>query len=167
MNSFSAQELSSLLAAARKHSLRDYIMILVGFFHGMRATEICTLTAEHVIGGHVKIERLKGSETNIQQGHADMLAYCAGKTGPLFNIKRRQFHNVIRKHGMTAEIAIHLLHAHTLKHTCAQLGLDGGMKINEVQKRLGHKNGGNTLKYLAVSDSVAAKAFTAAIGKGA
>jgi integrase len=164
VNSFSAQELSSLLAAARKHSQRDYVMILCGFFHGMRATEICALTAEHVIGGHVKIERLKGSETNIQQGHADMLAYCAGKTGPLFNIKRRQFHNVIRKHGTTAGIAIHKLSAHKLKHTTAHLMLEGGATINTVQKRLGHKNGGNTLKYLAVSDEVADKAFASAAG---
>jgi integrase len=164
MHSLTQSELSSLLAAAKKHSQRDYIMILVGFFHGMRASEICGLTAEHVRGNHVRIERLKGSETNIQQGHADLLAYAAGKTGPLFNIKRRQFHNVIVHHCITAGVPEHLRHAHCLKHTCARLGLDGGMKINELQKRLGHKNGGNTLKYLAVSDEVASKAFGAAVG---
>jgi hypothetical protein len=44
------------------------------------------------------------------------------------------------------------------------LMLEGGGKINEVQKRLGHKNGGNTLKYLCVSDDVASRAFQAAVG---
>jgi site-specific recombinase XerD len=78
--------------------------------------------------------------------------------------KRRQFHNVIRKHGATAGIPTYKLSAHKLKHTTAHLMLDGGAKINEVQKRLGHKNGGNTLKYLAVSDDVASKAFSASCG---
>ena len=79
-------------------------------------------------------------------------------------MSRWTFNRRMKEYGIEAGLPEHLLHAHTLKHTCAQLGLDGGMKINEVQKRLGHKNGGNTLKYLAVSDSVAAKAFAAAAG---
>ena len=167
MNSFSAQELSSLLAAARKHSQRDYVMILTAFTHGMRASEICGLTSEHIRGGFVRVERLKGSETNIQEAHPDLLAYAKGKTGPLFNIKRRQFDNVMKRHCETAGIPEYKASAHKLKHTTAHLMLDGGATINTVQKRLGHKNGGNTLKYLAVSDEVANKAFAAAIGKGA
>ena len=71
---------------------------------------------------------------------------------------------MIRKHGATAGIPTYKLSAHKLKHTTAHLMLDGGAKINEVQKRLGHKNGGNTLKYLAVSDDVASKAFSASCG---
>lgn len=53
---------------------------------------------------------------------------------------------------------------HKLKHTTAMLGLKGGMKINELQTYLGHKNGGNTLAYLKVSDEEASNAFAASIG---
>ena len=164
MNSFSAQELSSPLAAARKHSERDYVMLRVGFHHGLRASEICGLTAEHFRGKYLRVERLKGSETNVQEAHPDVLAYAAGKKGLLFGIKRRQFHNVMRMHCKTAGIPEHLAHAHVLKHATAMIMLEGGATINMVQKRLGHRNGGNTLKYLAVSDDAASKAFAAAVG---
>ena len=67
-------------------------------------------------------------------------------------------------HGKTAGIPEHKRHSHVSKHSCAMLMLEGGGKINEVQKRLGHKNGANTLKYLCVSDDAAGWAFQAAVG---
>ncbi len=164
MNSLSASELSSLLAAARKHSQRDYIMLSTAFRHGLRASEICGMTAEQVRSGYVTINRLKGSDKSVQACSPELTEYAKDKTGRLFNIQRRQFHNVMVQHGSTAGIPEHLKHCHVLKHSCAMIMLAGGAKINEVQKRLGHKNGGNTLKYLAVSDAVADKAFSAAIG---
>lgn len=164
MNSFSAQELSSLLAAARKHSERDYAMILASFWHGFRASEICALRADHIRDGYIRVERLKGSETNIQEAHPDVLAYAKDKTGPLFKIKRRQFFNIVRKHCTTAGIPEHLAHPHVLRHTTCVLMLEGGAKLPEIQKRAGHKSLASTGRYLVVSDAAASKAFVAAIG---
>jgi integrase len=140
------------------------MMISTAFRHGMRASEITQLTAEQVRSGYITVLRLKGSDTNVQACSPDLKEYAQGKTGRLFDIERRQFHNVIRMHGKTAGIPEHKRHSHVLKHSCAMLMLEGGGKINEVQKRLGHKNGGNTLKYLAVSDDAAGRAFQAAVG---
>jgi type 1 fimbriae regulatory protein FimB len=164
MHSLTKDELAALLTAAKKHSQRDYVMVLVGFYHGMRASEVCGLTAEHIRDGYIRIERLKGSETNVQEAHPDVLAYAKGKIGLLFGIKRRQFFNVVRKHCVTAGIPEHLAHPHTLRHTCCSLMLDGGAKINEVQKRAGHRSLSSTGRYLVVSDAVASRAFQSAVG---
>jgi integrase len=164
MHSLTRDELVALLAAAKKHSQRDYVMVLVGFYHGMRASEVCGLTTEHIRDGYIRVERLKGSETNVQEAHPDVLAYATGKIGLLFGIKRRQFFNVVRKHCVTAGIPEHLAHPHTLRHTCCSLMLDGGAKINEVQKRAGHRSLSSTGRYLIVSDAVASRAFQAAVG---
>ncbi len=162
--SLTREQLTALLAAARKASERDYVMVLVGFFHGMRASEVCALNVAHIRDGYIRVERLKGSETNIQEAHPDVIAYAKGKTGLLFGIKRRQFFNVMRKHCITAGIPEHLAHPHTLRHTCGMLMNEGGAKTNLIQKRLSHVNGGNTLKYLAATDRAADQAFSAACG---
>jgi hypothetical protein len=39
------------------------------------------------------------------------------------------------------------------------------MGIPELQKYLGHKNGGNTMIYLEADEAQAASAFAAAVGK--
>ena len=165
MHSLTKIELDSLLQVARKHSERDYIMLLVGWCHGMRASEICGLTAEHIRGKHIRIERLKGSETNVQEAHPDVLAFAQGKTGLLFGIKRRQFHNVVVMHCATAGIPEHKQHAHVLKHSVAHIMLDGGAPINAVQKRLGHRSLASTGRYLVVSDDIANLAFAKAMGQ--
>jgi len=39
------------------------------------------------------------------------------------------------------------------------------MGIPEIQKWLGHKNGGNTMKYMEATEEEAARAFATAVGK--
>lgn len=55
MHSLTKQESAALLAAAKKHSVRDYIMIATAFRHGMRASEITRLTAEQVRSGYITV----------------------------------------------------------------------------------------------------------------
>jgi integrase len=45
MHSLTRDELAALLAAAKNHSVRDYMMISTAFRPGMRASEITQLTA--------------------------------------------------------------------------------------------------------------------------
>ena len=40
MKSLSKEQLASLLTAARAHSERDWLMILVAYNHGLRASEV-------------------------------------------------------------------------------------------------------------------------------
>lgn len=59
-------ELLRLLAAARKHRLRDWVMILVTYWHGLRASETINLKESDLDGGVLRVHRGKGSEATAQ-----------------------------------------------------------------------------------------------------
>ena len=50
-----------LLGSARVASERDFLMILLAYRHGLRASEVCGLTAENFADGFITVRRLKGS----------------------------------------------------------------------------------------------------------
>jgi integrase len=84
------EELGRLMAAAQKHSARTHAMVLLGFRHGLRVSEICRLRVVddpeqrdsffEVGSGTLVIRRLKGSEKTT---HTLMAS-----TNPLFNETR-------------------------------------------------------------------------------
>jgi integrase len=45
---------------------RQKLMILVGFEHGLRVSELINLTKEDIRDGYVSVQRLKGSLKTIQ-----------------------------------------------------------------------------------------------------
>ena len=59
-------ELLRLLAAARKHRLRDWVMILVTYWHGLRASETIHLREADLQDGVIRVHRGKGSEATAQ-----------------------------------------------------------------------------------------------------
>ena len=63
MTHLTPEELLSVLKAARSRSARDWAMILLGYRHGMRASEVCGLKLADVDlkTSSVSIRRLKGS----------------------------------------------------------------------------------------------------------
>ena len=160
-------ELESILAAAKTHSVRDYMMLKTAFSHGLRASEVVHLTAGDIDQGELTVQRLKGSDCTTQPASAELVAFVANMPTDevLFPVCRQHFWRLMKKYGAAAGIAKRKSKPHALKHTCAMLGLNGGMKINEVQRYLGHKSGSSTLKYLAVDDATASKAFAAAVGE--
>jgi integrase len=79
MKPLTKDELRSLLTVARSHSERDWLMILVAYWHGMRASEVVALTSGDIGHGEIVVRRLKGSDTTTQP-----LIYS---TDPLFNEK--------------------------------------------------------------------------------
>ena len=62
------EEMLALLKAAREHSARAWAMILLGYRHGMRASEVCGLKLADVDlkAGSIVIRRLKGSMQTTQ-----------------------------------------------------------------------------------------------------
>jgi integrase len=80
MKHLTKDELRSLLTVARSHSERDWLMILVAYWHGMRASEVVALTSADIGHDEIVVRRLKGSDTTTQP-----LIYS---TDPLFNEKR-------------------------------------------------------------------------------
>ena len=174
MEHLSKDELTRLLTVAREHSERDWLMLLVGFTHGFRVSEILGLTAANVVDGFITIQRLKGSMKTTQplRHAADPLfdektaleAWCRDhQSGPLFNISRMHAWRIIQELGRLASIPKHLCHPHILKHTIAMLTI-GKAGIENVRQMLGHKSISSTGAYLKVDDDVATRAGFAALG---
>lgn len=71
MEALSKAELLSLLAAARAHRERDFVMILVAYSHGLRASEVTRMQRDAIADGHLTVARLKGSLRTVQPLVAD------------------------------------------------------------------------------------------------
>ena len=168
MEHLTKQQVLDLLKVARAHSERDYVMILVGYAHGLRASEICGLTAQQIRDGYITVQRLKGSLRTTQPlihgaGLLDERAALKGwmtdrPKGRLFDIQRAQFFNVFRAHCEEAGIPAHLRHPHILKHSVAmhQIKRAG---IENLKVYLGHKSIASTGSYLKVNDAEASAAM--------
>lgn len=129
MEHLTKDELHNLLTVARAASEHDYVMILTAYAHGLRASEVCGLTAEQVRNGFLSVQRLKGSLHTVQPlVHSDdpllderaaLTAWMQGKTGRLFSIGRKMFCVLFQKYVALAGIPAHKQHPHSLKHSVA------------------------------------------------
>ena len=163
-----------LLRSARASRERDWLMILVAFWHGLRATEVVTFTRDAISDGFLTIHRLKGSYKTVQalMEHSDpllnekaaLIDYAAqSKFGePVFNITRQHFWRLVQGYAKAAGIPAHLAHPHILKHSIAMqtIHIAG---IENVRQHLGHKSIASTGAYLKVSDESAGRAVMDAI----
>lgn len=162
-------ELEAILAAAAKESVRDHLLLMMSFNHGLRVSEaVKKLTVDNIQDGYLVMERSKRSKSIVHPllpAEREILkTYMAGKTGRLFPISRVQAWRLVQYYGEKAGVPKHLCHPHALRHSCGKLGFDGGMTIPEVQAYLGHKNGANTLIYMQTTERDAANAFAKATG---
>jgi type 1 fimbriae regulatory protein FimB len=169
MKNLTRVELDRLLAVAKSHSELDALMLLVMFNHGLRVSEAIGLTREHIVGGHLVIQRLKGSrKTNqplLPDEKARLEALAATVEGRFFKMDRTNAWRRMQKYGREAGIEAFRCHPHILKHTTGRLGYEGGMGIAELQSYLGHESGKSTMVYLEAPEHVACSAFAAAVGK--
>jgi len=163
-------ELLKLLKVAREHSERDWLMILIGYLHGLRVSEICSMAVDDIRDGHITVARLKGSLTTCQplrthsnpllNEKAGLAAWMADrkKSEPLFGIGRFMFRLLFIDYCREAGIPSHKQFPHVLKHSCAIHNIrDAG--IENVRQYLGHKSIASTGSYLKVSDAEAAAAM--------
>jgi len=181
MQSLSRQQLEALRGAAQE-SARDALMICLAVEHGLRATEVCRLrvqdfdTSTNTV--YLTVQRLKGSRKTRQPllpaTQVRVLTWNAGKRPgdylflgktPGQHITRVTFWRVFKHYCRATGVIPGHLSPHALKHTTALLGLDGGMKVNEVQRYLGHVSGASTLRYLTIGDAEASCAFNNAFTK--
>lgn len=175
MQGISNDELRALLGAAKASRQRDFVMILVAYWHGLRASEVTNLTLENLRGNVLTVQRLKGSLKTVQPliEHPDSLLNEKGALATyvrgmhtkqkLFPISRKQFWRIVRKHATTAGLPEHLRHPHMLKHSIARATIhEAG--IENTRQWLGHKSMSSTGEYLRVSDADAGAAVARAGG---
>jgi integrase len=146
-------------------------MILVGFWHGLRVSELINLQGGDIKDGFVSVQRLKGSMKTIQPYvvHPDPaldeskglkhLADTVGHQTRIFRMTTRYgVYKLIQRAGKKAGIAEHKLHPHVLKHSIAMFSIKKA-GIENVRQYLGHKSIASTGAYLKVTDDEASAAI--------
>lgn len=174
MHALSRDELRRLLEHARACRKRDWLMILVAFHHGLRASEVIAITADDVVDGHLTVARLKGSLKTTQRlatsedplfDEAAALVEFAAKSNPgtpIFGIGRVQFWKLMQRYAKRAGIPEHKAHPHVLKHSIAMQTIQSA-GVENVRQHLGHKSLSSTGAYLRVTDEAASAAIRKAL----
>lgn len=174
MEALSKAELIALLEAARAHSERNFLMILVAYSHGLRATEVTRIQRDDLADGCITVVRLKGSLKTVHPLVADtdrlldersaLLAFAAKLHGKqrLFPVTRQHFWRLVQRYAKAAGIPERKRHPHVLKHSIAMQTIHKA-GIENVRQYLGHRSMSSTGAYLKVSDAEAASAIGAAL----
>lgn len=178
MEFLTGDELMSVLRTAHKHSLRDHLMILFAYSHGLRASEVCGIKLEDISDGSLTIERLKGSKTTVQplvphRGQPlldevkclrEYLKVRAKDSGNVLfpslkggKLARNRFYTMFNAYAVEAGLPESKRNPHILKHTAANHLIRAGMDVAFVQARLGHADIGSTMCYVSLNDEEVAK----------
>lgn len=174
VHSLTRQELHDLLEATRLRSQRDWLIMLVAYWHGLRISEILGLTPEWVKDGYLTVQRLKGSLKTVQPLVASedplfnessaLPAYLASVPAGTraFPVTRQYFWRVFRRYAAGVGIAAHKCHPHVLKHSIAMQSIKTA-GIENVRQHLGHRSMSSTGEYLKVSDDQASSAVVSGV----
>jgi len=183
MTFLTPDEVLAVLKVAKQRSARDHAMILLGYRHGLRASEICGLKLAQIDlrNRQIDIPRLKGSLRTCQP-----LSEHKGDNRSLFDeivvlkrwlgervedgsgyiflsqkggaLSRKQFFCQFRAIALAAGVAPEKAHPHSLKHSRATNLIAKGVGLMEVKTLLGHKSISSTVQYIGVSDQQASEA---------
>ncbi len=133
-------------------------MLLVAYWHGLRASEVITLRPENITDKYITVQRLRGNNktTHSLVRHSDpllneataLLARIAEVgTGRLFPISRNQVWRLIQKYGTAAGIPREKLHPQVLKRSLVVHGLpEAG--VENMREYLGQADNSGVREYL-------------------
>jgi type 1 fimbriae regulatory protein FimB len=176
MRRLTENEVEGLVKLAMKDSLRDAVMIVMQFFHGMRSSEVCDLRIADINleTSSIVVRRLKGSLTTTQALHVHkgkphldevklLRRWIAEKPAGeyLFPTQKaaamnprswwRLFNGYCRAAGVDSKLS----KPHSLKHASGTYLLRQGADLATVRQHLGHKSYQSTFRYLGVDDDQA------------
>jgi type 1 fimbriae regulatory protein FimB len=181
MEHLTYDELVSVLTVARARSLRNWVMIVTAFSHGLRASEVCDLKVSDLNDGHLKIKRLKGSNETTHQlvphrgqpvldevkAIKQWLAVRPADAGDaLFPSNKggcmsaTQFYRIYRAVAEECGLPASKCHPHVLKHTICTMLVRSDMNVAKVQAFVGHAAIASTMRYVSVSDAEASAEAT-------
>lgn len=164
-------EIESMIAAARhaggRTSERDALLIMLGFRHGLRASEIVSLRWQQIDlkAGTLHVNRLKNGAPSIhplrgpelralrawrraQDGsESTPYVFTSLREGPM---TRRTVDFVVAEAGKAAGLEFRA-HAHMLRHACGYFLANRGMDTRSIAAYLGHKSLTNTARYTEMS----------------
>ena len=155
-------ELNRLLAAAKRgrHGVRDHLLMLLMFRHGLRVSEVITLRRSDVDLDQARlwISRLKNGLSVEQPVAGDELRairrwlFLRNDTLPwLFVSERRQpltrqaINYIVGQAGKRAKLGH--VHPHMLRHSCGFALANKGHDLRLIQDYLGHRDPRHTAHY--------------------
>ena len=151
-------EVERLIKAAE--TPRDKTMILIGYRHGLRVTELVNLRWRQIDldAGRIQVERLKDSESGVHplsgreirtlravrraQPVGSAFVFLSYKGAPM---TRQAFDKLLR--GAGAKAGMPDVHAHLLRHGCGFRLVNLGLDTLSLAAYLGHKQVQNTKRY--------------------
>ncbi len=159
-------EMKLFLEAARhgRHGVRDYLMMLMAYRHGLRVSELVDLRRKDLDleTARLYVRRKKGSLSTHQPIEGDELralrawlrerenhsnAHSSylflGERGP---ITRQAVNYLTAEIGKRAKLRFHI-HPHMLRHSTGYYLANRGYDTRLVQDYLGHKNIAHTVRY--------------------
>jgi site-specific recombinase XerD len=163
-------EMDKLLAALRRnrHGLRDWLIGLVIYRHGLRVSEACDLRWDDIdlTKRTIIVRRLKGStdsshylERDEHKALGELWRACA-KSGRKWDyvfvnergqpFGRMGIGRMIERAGEAAKLPFPV-HVHMLRHSTGYALAARGMDTRRLQHYLGHASITNTVRYTAMS----------------
>ena len=162
-NFLTESEVKRFLDAARRgrHGVRDYLMVLLTYRHGLRVSELIDIRLADLDldSGRIYVRRCKGSLSTTQPLDGDELrairAYLRersqpnspylflGERGPL---TRQAVNYLLKETGRRAGLG-NGVHPHMLRHSTGYYLANKGYDTRLIQDYLGHKNITHTVKY--------------------
>ena len=172
MKSLNQSEINLLL---KTPNLQLRAMILLGFRHGMRASEICDLECKDVDldAGTIVVRRIKRSLKTTQtlcQDEKTALRLLLEKHKTWRSqyvflmpngkpVLRKTFGRWFKQLCLKNGISIDKAHPHVLKHSLAIALIKANVSLPIIQRALGHKSIMSTQCYTQVGDDVASEAI--------
>ena len=156
-------EVDKLIKAARsvgRHACRDATLILLGYRHGLRASELVTLKWEQIdfLYGTIFVIRRKGglhghhplrgveirALRQLQREYpSDTYLFLTERKAPITSDTARK---IIARAGIVAGIPFPV-HLHMLRHGCGYYLASKGQDTRAIQAYLGHCSIQHTVRY--------------------
>ena len=159
-------EIDGLITAAGKlgrHRHRDKSLILIGYRHGLRVSELTALRWDMVDlkQGRLHVTRLKGGSDSVhplrgpeiralrrlRRDNDSPYVFCSERGGPLTASSVRK---LVARAGEKAGLVN--IHPHMLRHSCGYYLANRGIDLRAIQAYMGHRNVQNSVRYTELSD---------------
>jgi integrase len=141
-------------------AVRDATMILIGYRHGLRASELCDLQWSQVelATGRLHVRRAKNGSPSVHPMQGDEIralrrlqreqapsshVFMTERDGPM---TPKAFHALFGRIGARAKMQFPI-HPHMLRHGCGYALANAGHDTRALQAWLGHKNIQHTVRY--------------------